>query len=93
MIQILRISAGAIVWALHFAAIYGVTALACARNLPGLVPWAVGIATALAAAAAVALIAVRTPDFAGWVASGVAALALLAILWEAASVLVVPACA
>ena len=91
----LRIGAGAIVWALHFAAIYGLTALACARGFPSAVPWAIGIATALAAAAAAAIIALalRNPDFAGWMAAAVAGLALLAIVWQAFPVLMLPACA
>jgi hypothetical protein len=95
MVQILRISSGAIVWSLHFAAIYGITALACARGLPTAVPWTIGIATAFAVLAAVVLIVlgVRAAGFAGWMTAAVAGLALIAIVWEAAPVFVVPACA
>jgi hypothetical protein len=95
MIRILGISSGAIVWALHFAAIYGITALACARGLPAAVPWTIGIATALAVAAAAACVALglRAAGFAGWLTAAVAGLALMAIVWEAVPVFVVPACA
>jgi hypothetical protein len=89
---LLRMSAGAIVWAAHFMLIYGLTGLACARGLPGIVPWAIAVATALAVAAAVALLLVRSADFAGRVASGVAGLALVAIVWEALPALALPAC-
>ena len=41
----LRMSSGAIVWAAHFAVIYGVTALACARGNARIVPWVIGLAT------------------------------------------------
>jgi hypothetical protein len=71
-------------------AIYGVTALACARGFPAAVPWAIGIATALALAAVIAIIIFNARE---WMTAAVAALALLAIVWEAVPVLVVPACA
>jgi hypothetical protein len=85
----IRMSSGAIVWAAHFMAIYGITALACARGSPATVPWAIGIATALALAA----IAIIVFNFRDWMSAAVAGLALLAIVWEAIPVLVVPACA
>ena len=44
----LRMTAGIIVWAVHFAAIYGYAALACARGFAVPVPAVVGIATILA---------------------------------------------
>ena len=91
----LWISSGILLWALHFTAIYGFTALACARDFPRAVPWVIGAATLVAAALAVALIATRwrrRGDFLDWITAGVAAFALLAILWEAFPVLVVPAC-
>jgi hypothetical protein len=95
MVQILRISSGAIVWALHFAAIYGITALACARGVPATVPWVIGIATALAVAVAAAcvVLGMRAAGFAGWLTAAVAGLALIAIVWEAVPVFAVPACA
>lgn len=91
----LRMSAGVIVWALHFAAIYGLTALACARGAPSLVPWVIGAATAGAGLACVAIMAFalgRRAQFESWIAVGVAALALVAIVWEAFPMLVMTPC-
>jgi len=90
----LRISAGVIVWVLHFALIYGFTALACARGLPAVVPWVIGGATAIAGGACLALIARewRRQGFEAWLALSLDATALLAILWEALPVLMVPIC-
>jgi hypothetical protein len=96
MMPWLRISAGAMVWALHFAAIYGITALACARGSAGPVPWAIGIATIVAVGLVFFLIWISFKDigaFANWLSAAVAGLALLAIVWEAVPVLLVPACA
>jgi hypothetical protein len=86
----LRLSSGVIVWALHFAAIYGYTALACARGFGESAPWAVGVATALAAALA-ALIILRNLDseFTRWLSAALAAAALVAILWEGLTPLLV----
>lgn len=90
----LRISAGVIVWILHFAFVYGVTAVACARGLPAVVPWAIGGATAAAATACAVLIVRewRRQGFEAWLALGLDATALLAILWEALPVFLVPIC-
>jgi hypothetical protein len=92
----LRIGAGAIVWAAHFAVLYGATALACARDLPRVAPWVVGSATAAGVAVAV-VIAVRSyrrrNDFAHWMTAAVAAVAILAMLWEALAGLVSRSCA
>ena len=91
----LRIAAGPLAWILHFAAIYGATAIACARGAPQAVPWAIGIATVAAAAACLAVIARHWPrhaDFESWLAAGLAGLALFAILFQAFPVLVVPVC-
>jgi hypothetical protein len=90
----LRISAGVIVWILHFAFVYGVTALACARGLPAVVPWVIGGATAVAGTACLALIARewRRPGFEAWLTIGLDATALLAILWETLPVFMVPIC-
>ncbi len=91
----LRMLAGVAIWALHFAAIYGFTAVACARRLPALVPLAVVLAT-LVAAGMCALIVVaelRKPEgFESWMTGGLAAIALLAIVWEAVPVVVVTPC-
>ncbi len=89
------IAAGVVVWALHFGAIYGSTAFACARRLDAQVPWAIGMATLVGGAAALALMAKglrRRASFAGWMTTMVASAALLAMLWEASAVLGVPPC-
>jgi hypothetical protein len=92
----IRMSSGAIVWGAHFGAIYGITALACARGLAGVVPWAIGIATIVAVAVLLLLIWSSFKDlgaFANWLGAAIGGLALLAIVWEAVAVLLVPACA
>ncbi len=91
----LRISAGIIVWILHFVAIYGFTALACARGAPQPVPWVIAGATIAGIAACLVIVAkefARRERFESWLAAGVAAFALLAILWEALTVFMVPIC-
>jgi hypothetical protein len=91
----LWISSGAVVWALHFAAIYGVTALACARAFPHAIPWAVAAATLVAAALLVALILKGRrgrASFIGWMTGAVAALALVAIVYESIGAAVLPSC-
>ena len=98
-----RISSGIIIWAAHFLAIYGFTALACARGWVtarwigiGVAPWVIGAATLLAAVALVAVIvpAVRAAPsgFTEWMTAALGGLALIAILWEALAVLLVPIC-
>jgi hypothetical protein len=91
----LGLSAAVVVWALHFTALYGGTALACARGMPQVVLPAITGAT-LAAAVALAVIAVRgwsrRAVFEHWLSAALAAVALLAVLWEALPVLVVPPC-
>ena len=87
----LRMSSGVIVWALHFTAAYGFTALACARGFGAAAPWAAGLATAIAAALAVAIILKNlSPEFTRWISAGVAGAALIAILWEGFSAFLVP---
>ena len=91
----LRISAGVIVWTLHFAAIYGVTGLACARGWTSIIAPSIGAATALAAAACIAIIVGgwrRRAEFESWLSASVAALALVAIVSESIPVLSVPPC-
>lgn len=90
-----RISAGVIVWAVHFGVVYGLTAIACARGAPSLAVWTIGIATLVAAAIAAAVLVRewrRREAFEAWLAAGLAALALVAIVWEAVPVLIVPVC-
>lgn len=91
----LRLSAGVIVWSLHFAVIYGFTALACARGMAAPVPWIIGVATLAGGGACVAIMVAalgRREQFESWVAAGVAGFALLAILWESIPVLTVAPC-
>jgi hypothetical protein len=90
----LRISLGIGVWALHFTLIYGFTALACARGFGAAAPWVVGVATVIAAAAAVAIIVTHlAAEFTSWMTAAVAGFALLAIVWEGLPALMVPICA
>lgn len=91
----LRMVAGVVIWALHFAAIYAFTGVACARHVPGPVPLAIALAT-LVGAGACALIVIaelrQRQGFESWMTGGLAAVALLAIVWEAVPVLVVTPC-
>lgn len=91
----LRIGAGIGVWALHFAVLYTVTAIACARAAPHIVPWSIAAATVLALALAIGIVVIgyrRRSDFIDWMAAGVAALAIPAIVWEAAALAWLPVC-
>jgi predicted transporter len=95
MPTLLRMSAGALVWAAHFAAIYGATAFACARGDPRVVPWVVALSTLVGVAFSVAIIVRSYPrrdDFTHWMAAAVAAMATIAMLWEAMAGLVVRTC-
>ena len=92
----LLISAGVIIWALHFAALYGLTALACARGWNAAVLPALWLATAVAAIAALVVIAAgwrRRDVFEYWLSATIAAFGLVAIVYEAVTILMVPACA
>ena len=92
----LWLSAGPLLWALHFGAIYGFTGIACARGLAPTVHWAVGIATLAAAAACAGAIAAgwrRRAQFEGWLSAMLASLAMVAIAWEALAALLVTPCA
>jgi hypothetical protein len=93
-VSALRIGAGVLIWALHFTAIYGFTALACARGFAAAAPWAVGVATAVAAVAAAAVLVtnLRT-EFTRWMTAGIAAFALVGILWEGLAAFLVSPCA
>jgi hypothetical protein len=93
--RILFMSSGVMVWALHFTAIYGITGLACARGWHSLVLPSIAVATALAAIASIAIVAAALPrraQFEYWMSACLAALALLAIVWEAIPVFLVPIC-
>lgn len=91
----LRIGSGVILWAAHFAIVYGGTALACARDMPGMVPVTIGVATLVASVLAVAVFLRQwrhRETFEAWLGAWLAALALFAILLEAVPVLIVPPC-
>lgn len=95
MRQILFMSSGVAIWALHFGAIYGLTGLACARGWQEMVPAGIALATVVAFLLALAVLVVgwrRRAQFESWMAAGIAALALVAIAWEAIPVLMVPLC-
>jgi hypothetical protein len=92
----LTISAGVIIWALHFGAIYGVTALACARGWEGMVAPAIAGATGAAVLASAAVIVAgwrRRGIFEYWLSATVASFGLIAIVYEAIPILMVPICA
>lgn len=86
-------------WAAHFTLAYGFTAYACARAMPGAIPWVVGAASAAALLALAALAvpaairAARAPALADVLTSGLGGLAAIAVVWEASSLLGVQACA
>jgi hypothetical protein len=91
----LWISSGIVVWALHFTALYSLTALACARGQAQAVPWIVVFATLIAAMVAIGILVKGyrgRPAFIEWMTMSVAALALIAIAYEAAAGLLSPLC-
>lgn len=91
----LGMSAPIAVWAIHFTALYGFTTLACARGFPDAVATVIAIATLVGVAACVGLIAIgwrRRQVFEAWLMAALAGIALLAMIWEAASIWVVPPC-
>ena len=91
----LWISTGIIVWALHFTALYGLTALACARGQGGTVRWLVLVATAIAVTVAAGIFVKsyrRRSAFVEWMTMGVAASALIGIAYEATAGLLSPLC-
>ena len=92
----LRIGAGAVVWATHFAVLYGLTALACARGQPGLAPWIIALSTLAGIAIAATIVARSYPRraaFAHWMAAAVGAVAIVAMAWEAVAGIVSRSCA
>lgn len=91
----LFLSSGVIVWALHFAAIYGFTALACARGSGALVVPAIAALSGVAVVAALAIVVAglrRRHEFEGWLAAALAGFALLAIVYESLPAAIVPVC-
>jgi hypothetical protein len=112
--KMLFMSGGLWVWAAHFTLIYGFTTVACAEGLgratllgPRLVPFAIGVATALAWAASGMLLwsALSLPvpprsiqleesseRLLRHVSIGIALLSLVAIAWNALPVLMLAPC-
>lgn len=103
----LLLFSGAIVWAVHFAVIYGVTGMMCARPAMrgewlgvGIVAWCVGLASLIAVAALAVLhsgswrrwLQGREISFERKTAASVALFAILAIIWETLPVAMVPEC-
>lgn len=91
----LRIAVGPIAWAAHFLAIYGFTAVACARGFGHWTPAAIGVATLLAGAACTWAIVAgmrHREAFERWLSAMLAAAALVAIVWEALPVFLVKPC-
>jgi hypothetical protein len=100
----LSIGAGIVVWALHLLALYGVTALACARGLDdvrwlgfGIVPWTVVLATLIGVGvvAWIGTSAWRTHSrerLAPWLSATLCAVAAFAMLLEAIPVAIVSVC-
>ena len=78
-------SFGAIVWALHFGVVYGLTALACARGYGQAIPWVIGFATVVAGTTVLVAMRLAWPDrhrFEGGLMFASAGLSLVAIVWE-----------
>ena len=93
MIAAVRIGAGVVVWALHFAIVYALTAYGCARGVDVRAPVVAATLLALAAAALVAWRAWPAADaFAHWLTAALAATAMLAIAWEGVAMLLSPGC-
>ena len=96
MSDVLRIASGAIVWAVHFALLYGLTALACARGQPRMITWVIVIATLVAVGVAVAIVFrsyAHREQFTPWMTGAVAAIAAVAMVWEAVAGMVAGRCA
>jgi len=96
MTHALWMSSGAMVWAAHFAALYGFTALACARGFATAVPWVAGGAT-LAALLALAFLVLRNvprgDEFTRWMTMAVAGFAAVGVVYETVPLFIVPICA
>lgn len=91
----LWIASGIAVWGLHFTAIYGFAALACARGFAQTVPWAIVAATLLAVVLIAAILIRSYPrrgEFVHWMAAALAALSLVAVLFQTAPVFWFPNC-
>jgi hypothetical protein len=98
----LRLLSGILIWAAHFLVIYAMTGIVCARaNWIELLPWGIGAASAIAVAGVLAILFVSLREISGaeetsrflrWMTTAFAMLALIAIIWEALPVVMVPIC-
>lgn len=93
--QVFWICAAIVLWAVHFAVLYGYTGLACARGYGHTISWVIAGAT-LVAFPLTAAIAARgwreRAQFTGWMTGSVAALALIAMTYEALAALFTRSC-
>jgi hypothetical protein len=92
----LRVSMGIVVWAAHFAAIYGFTALGCARGFEHLVPRMVVGASIVAGALLLATMArgwIGRAHVEHWLSGAIAAFAFVAVVFETIPAWAVPTCA
>ncbi len=102
---ILRLWVGPLVWAAHFLAIYGFTALACARNAGvSVVVWFILAVTLFAGAVLGVTIGLALRDgrfspsltglaeFLHGLTITIASLVMLALVWEALPALFIPVC-
>jgi hypothetical protein len=97
LVPALRVSGGALVWAVHFVVVYAFAALACASRFDArAVPWVITAASVVAAAVLARMMlrlrGATHPAFVDWLSGVIAALAMIAVVWEAASALAAPAC-
>ncbi len=96
-LAMLRATGGLLVWGAHFGMLYGATGLACARDFSASVPWTIAGATlaAVVANGALAVSGVRAAasgDILDWLTVSIAAISMLAVVWQALPVLMVPIC-
>lgn len=89
----LRIAYGPGLWFVHFGAVYGFTALACARGFPHAVPGVIVALTLVLGAACAWVVLTPKKDFVGWLTAALGAFALAAILLQASPALLVSPCA
>jgi hypothetical protein len=105
--SLLFMTAGPLIWALHFVFIYVLTAIICARPSAmstwlstGLLEWTLGIATVMAIAAILWITLRRLKSdgvqenvkFMEWTAVALGAFSIYAIVMDVLPVMFVPAC-
>jgi len=111
--ELANMVAGLLVWAAHFAVVYSVHTVSCARGLNhwtvlgfGLVPFTITVATALALAGSLAVLAIALRDmrdahsevqdsqrFLIYTSATVAGFSILAIVWVALPAFFIEPCA